>query len=74
MEVLVAGQGVHQVRGTGPREVKDGGDEVGDAGLQQEQGQPLGDELQRGQVVGLLGRHLTHNRASNHPAGNQVGW
>ena len=58
MEVLVAGQGVHQLGGTSPSEVEDGRHEVGDARLQQEQGHPLWDELQRGQVVGLLSRDL----------------
>ena len=69
MEVLVAGQCVHQVGGTGPSEVEDGGHEVGDAGLQQEQGHPLWDELQRGQVVGLLSRDLLWNTHFSQPVG-----
>jgi len=58
MEVLVAGQAVHQVGCAGPREVEDGAHELGDARLEQEQGHPLWDELQGGQVVGLLSGHL----------------
>lgn len=55
MKVLVGGQGAHQVCSSSTREGKDGGAEVCDAGLQQKQSQPLGDQLQRGQIVSLLG-------------------
>ena len=58
LEVLVAGELVGPVGGAGGGQAEDGRAEVGDARLEQEEGQPAGDELQGGQVVGLPGTDL----------------
>lgn len=62
MEVLVAGQAAHQLCGRRSRQAEDLGEQVGQAGLEQEQRNPLRDQLQSGQVVGLLSRDLVEER------------
>lgn len=62
VEVLVAGQAADQLCGRRSRQAEDWGDQVGQTGLEQEQGNPLRDQLQSGQVVGLLGRDLVEDR------------
>lgn len=64
MEVLVGRQRVHQLGCTCARKAEDGGDEVRDARLHQEQRHPPRDQLQSGQVVCLLSRDLLGHRAS----------
>lgn len=62
VEVLVAGQAADQLGGRRPRQAEDRGDQVGQTRLEQEQRNPLRDQLQSGQVVGLLGRDLVEDR------------
>lgn len=54
VEVLVASQAAHQLCGRRSRQAEDWGEQVGQAGLEQEQSNPLRDQFQSGQVVGLL--------------------
>lgn len=54
VEVLVAGQAADQLCGRRSRQAEDWGNQVGQTRLEQEQRNPLRDQLQSGQVVGLL--------------------
>lgn len=62
VEVLVAGQAADQLSGRRPRQAEDRRGQVGQTRLEQEQRNPLRDQLQSGQVVGLLGRDLVEDR------------
>lgn len=62
MEVLVAGQAADQLCGRRSRQAEDWGHQVGQTGLEQEQRNPLRNQLQSGQVVGLLSRDLVEER------------
>lgn len=55
VEVLVGGQTVGKRSGIGACKLKDGGAQVSDAALKQEQRHPLRNQLQRSQKVRLTG-------------------
>ena len=73
MEVFVAGQSADEICCSSPREGEYGGKKVGDSCLHQEKGQPLRNQLQRGQVMSLLSWHLPQTKSFENSRGKKKG-